>query len=182
MVGKPVNYFGYGANRVRSRLEQIIARRLSGGEGAILSDYSLCFQSVDQIPSPARELMMRIWGKTFRCYSILPQPRHLTAGVIWVLRPDELELIKTWEFVGVWKELIQVTVTTAKGLVVNAWTEKVLPGQRVTWYVDGLSYENNLNREKVRVDDEEEYRIEQIKEARRELESLARAAKERAVS
>lgn len=141
-----INYFGYGANRDRIRVKEILGKESKGGYGALLSGYTLGYQILDQIPEIPRKTLKEVWGENFKCYT-LKKGKGFVAGVIWELDENDLEIIRKWEFVGLWKELIDVHVYTFDGEEISAVTEKVPDSAPVFGFSDGLNYENNINPE-----------------------------------
>ncbi len=169
----PLYYFGYGANRSDDRLEKIFGERPIGGSGAIIHGFALCYQKIMQIPDPAKTLLQQVWGDSFRGYTIKSH-EGVVAGRIWELSQEQLELLKTWEFVGSWKELISVSVVQYDGTTVQAVTEKAPDEADVFRVADGLWYDDNLNGTKQSFVSNDDYRIG---DARKILEQLSKSKK-----
>ena len=164
-------FFGYGANRSNERLKDIFGKELEGGYGTVLEGYVLAVQVLEQIPSQAKDILQKVWGQDFKSYTIKPG-KGIVAGVVWELDNNQLEVLKEWEFIGIWRELIQVTVTTFDQKTLNVMTEKSPDESSITEIVDGLNYENNLNKQGKRIIEIEEYKIKEILKIKEELKNL----------
>lgn len=168
-----VRYFGYGANRCKECLEKILGTEIEEGKGAILHDYALCYQTLEQIPNPPQELLQKIWGNTFRCYTIYPFPKGIVAGVVWSLTRSQLNQMKEWEFEGIWKKIVEIPVTLFTGETLPAWTDLIPQTLSIHEAVDGLYYQNNLNPQGKILGVEDEFRIQAMMKAREELQTYA---------
>ncbi len=164
-------FFGYGANRSNERLKDIFGKELEGGYGTVLEGYVLAVQVLEQIPSQAKDILQKVWGQDFKSYTIKPG-KGIVAGVVWELDNNQLEVLKEWEFIGIWRELIQVTVTTFDQKTLNVMTEKSPDESSITEIVDGLNYENNLNKQGKRTIEIDEYKIKEILKIKEELKNL----------
>jgi hypothetical protein len=169
-----IYYFGYGANRSKQRVSDILGEEPKGGFGAVIENFSLCVQTVDQIPDPPRELIRTIWGGQFRGYTICPAVSGLVSGVLWRFTVKQLERMKEWECISTWKESVTISVVAFDGIKELAITEKVSDDQQVFEVVDGLNYENNLNLQGMKQVVDDEYRIRAMQRARIELEKILR--------
>jgi len=169
----PVYFFGYGAYRSKQCIEDVLGTTLADGRGAVVHEYALCYQILSQIPDPPRELLKKIWGDAFRCYTIRPFPKALVAGVVWELTPYQLHHMKEWEYDGIWKKIIQIPVTLCNGDTMNAWTDVILETIPIHEAVDGLYYKNNLNPQGKSIKIEDEFRIQALLKARQELQTFA---------
>lgn len=158
-----IYYFGYGANRSKQRLTDILEQEPIGGYGAYIQNFALCYQLLVQIPPGPREILEKCWGRNFRCYTLRKRNNWVVAGVIWELTKKQFEILKKWELIGSWKKLISVEAIGANGTVYHTYTELVPDPQPVYQDVDGLQYENNLNAHKNRVI-KDEYRILKARE------------------
>ena len=168
----PMYYFGYGANRSKQCMEDISGSSMKDGRGAVLQDYALCYQVLEQVPEPPREILRKVWGDTFRCYTIRPFPKALVAGVVWELTPHQFHRIKEWEYDGSWKNIIQTDVLLFNGELLSVWTDMVIQSIPISDAVDGLYYQNNLNPHGKIPGIEDEFRIQALMRARQELQSF----------
>lgn len=169
-----IYFFGYGAYRIKERVAQILGHTPEGGYGAVLEGYVLGIQSLEQIPNQAQDILKKAWGDNFRCYTLKPG-KGVIAGVIWEIDEKDLEIIKEWEFVGVWREFITAPVKLKDGRVItNAITEKAPDGVPIKEIVDGLNYEDNLNKEGMKdITADDEYKIKEISKIMKELEEIS---------
>jgi hypothetical protein len=133
-------FFGYGANSDRQKIKQIIGRDPGEGVGAILDNYVLAVQELSLIPEPPRNLLAQIYGNSFKAYT-LKKGQGVVSGVLWELNDDELAIFKKWEFVGVWREIIEVEVKSAGQKPVSVLTEKSMDQFPVAQVADGVTYE-----------------------------------------
>ena len=168
-------FFGYGANRSRSKMVQIIGNKLSG-QGAIIEGYRLAYQSLDQIPEPAKTVLLKIWGHQFKSYT-LKEGKGVVSGVLWEISDENFQKIKEWEFIGVWRELIEVDVRTSDGKKLHAFTEKAPEIHPISGYADGLLYNeyeflNLVEKQKEQISNY--YNDKQIQEVRDNLIAIAR--------
>ena len=163
-------YFGYGAYRSKVLFEEILGHPLHDGYGAILHNYQLAYQTLNDIPEVPRAILQKSWGEHFRCYTIVPGI-NIVAGVIWELTDADLLRLKKWEFDTVWKEFIPVEVTIHSGKKINAITETSLSAFPITKFVDGLLYETNLNPIGRMV--AQEFSKDELANARKMLEQLS---------
>lgn len=133
-------FFGYGANKSRSKIQQIIKRDPGTGIGAVLEGYTLNTQSLNNIPENPRKIIFQLYGSEFKSYSI-KKGDGIVLGVIWETTPEELELIKDWESVGTWRELIEVDVKSSANQIIKVVTEKSHDTYPTDFIVDGLLYD-----------------------------------------
>lgn len=171
-MGK-ILFFGYGAYRSRNKVLRVLGKEPVGGRGAILEGYELAIEPLELVPDGPRKILEQVWGKSFRSYT-LKKGKGLVAGRIWELDDDDMNLAE-WEFVGVWRELVQVEVTLSNKQTVKAIADKIINTDNLIEIVDGLNYEDNLNAEKKEGnsnEEDDEYRINEIKKIRAELDKL----------
>jgi len=147
-MGTLINYFGYGANSLSDRLEKILGIIPQGGVGAIISQHDLAYQSLDQIPEPAKNILNSVWGKEFFAYTILPG-QGFVSGLLWQLTPEEFQDLKKWEFCGTWREMIPVEITTSEGKKMSGFTDRALNYQNYIEKIDSLSHPPDLNLGKI---------------------------------
>jgi hypothetical protein len=166
----PIYFFGYGANRSKTRLRDILGHDPLGGKSAILSNSTLAIQTLDQIPDEPRQVLEKVWGEKFRSYTV-KDGKGEVVGVVWQLDEHDLDLLKKWEYIGEWRQLAEVKVKTADGKEVKALTDRAPEGSLTKEVVDGLNYEDNLNKEgmKPETQEDDEYRIKELRKVREEL-------------
>ena len=163
-----IKFFGYGANRNRKRLREILGHEPGGGDSAILNNAILTVQTLDQIPDEPRRILEKVWGEKFRSYTI-KDGKGETVGTLWEIDENDLELLKKWEYIGDWREFQEVTVKTADGTEVKALTDRAPEGSLTKKVVDGLNYEDNLNKEGMKPTEDAENDEYRLKDLRREL-------------
>lgn len=144
-MGK-VLFFGYGANRSSNKLRTLLNRDLGDSVGAVIEGYCLGIQTLKQIPEEISTTLKSIYGEDFKAYT-LKKGRGMVTGSLWEITTDEIETIKNWEFVGPWREMIEVEVISSGLKPIKAFTEKAIELQEVDHIVDGLLYQEfNLQR------------------------------------
>lgn len=172
-------FFGYGANRDKKRIEEILKASgltgedlsVEGGYGARVDGMLLAIQNLEQIPDDARKTLSEVWGTNFRAYT-LKLGNGQVSGVLWGLNEKQFEALKTWEHDGVWRKFIEIEIITTDQHKLKAFTDKALDDTHVVQFVDGLNYESNLNIEgmKPTIEPEsDEYRINEIQTLREKL-------------
>ena len=164
-----VYFFGYGANRSRKRIKEILGKEPDGGYGAVINGYTLSYQVLDQVPENPRRILDKVWGENFKGYT-LSQGGGKVAGVIWEIEEEDLKKIKQWEFVDEgWKELVRATANTSDGRSITVLTEKAVETLPRKEAVDGLHYEDNLNKGEPYVSEDDEFRMKEMEKIKAEL-------------
>lgn len=135
-----VLFFGYGANKSRSKIQQIIGKDPGLGVGAILEGYTLNLQSINQIPDIPRQILLKLYSGEFKAYTIR-KGDGVVVGAIWEIEEEDLNKIKEWEFVDVWREIIEVSVKTSSEETLKVITEKAKDEFQTEFIVDGLLYD-----------------------------------------
>jgi hypothetical protein len=135
-----VLFFGYGANISREKIKQIINRDPGNHVGAVIENYILCSQVLSNLPEPPQKFLQQIYGGSFKAYT-LKKGKGIVLGAIWEVTLEELETIKKWEFVGLWREMAEVVIKSSGGKEVKAFTEKSIDKFPVAQVVDGLTYD-----------------------------------------
>jgi len=172
-------FFGYGANRDKKRIEDILKAsaligddlKVDGGFGARVDGMLLAIQNLQQVPEEAKKPLMEVWGSNFRAYTLKPGVGQVS-GVLWGLNEQQFEALKTWEHDGVWRKFIEIEIITTDQHRLKAFTDKALDDTNVMQFVDGLNYESNLNiagmKEAVGPENDE-YRIKELQNLREKL-------------
>lgn len=147
-------YFGYGANRDPKMMEWITGNKNLLGKPGILKGYALCVQRKDQVPdeilptAPAPLSARRLldnWPETFESYTIKKDPNQEVYGTIWVLTPQERELVRDWELLDFgWYKDIAAKAQAEDGQVLDVQTEGMRDDQEFDREVDGKNYETWL--------------------------------------
>jgi hypothetical protein len=140
MSNKKIIFFGYGANRNRQKISQIIGYDPGEGVGAVLENYILCIQLLIQVPEPIRKFLTQVYGPEFKSYTIR-KGEGLVSGTIWELTEEDIGKIHQWEFIGSWREMVNIAVTTSRLTQIQAITEKAPDQQDYEEVVDGLLYD-----------------------------------------
>lgn len=155
----------------------MFGKEIKARSGAVLENAYLAYQVLDQIPQPPRDILERVWGRNFKCYTARTGEGQI-AGVVWELDEEDLKTLKEWEFIGEWRELVQVKVKASDGQELTAYTEKAPDTAPVKETVDGLNYEDNLNKEGrlQKETDEDEWKIAELREQIKEHQSLTASA------
>jgi len=167
-------FFGYGANRSKSKINQIIGGEPGSGMGAIIEGYRLAYQSLDQIPEPAKTNLQKTWGNDFKAYT-LKEGEGVVGGVLWEISEEDFQKIKEWEYIGVWRELIEVDIKTSDGKRIHVLTEKAPGIHPISGYTDGLlysEYEFLDLKQKEKVQISKYYNDRQIQEIRENLAAI----------
>ncbi len=147
-------YFGYGANRDPKMMEWITGNKDLVGKPGILKGYALCIQRKDQVPDEvsitapaplsARQLLDN-WPETFESYNIKKDSTGEVYGTVWVLTPQDRELVRDWELIDFgWYKDIATKVQTEEGQILEVQTEGMREDQQFDREVDGKNYETWL--------------------------------------
>lgn len=166
-------FFGYGANRARSKIAYIIGRDPGEHVGAIVEGYVLAVQHLTNVPEKPQSLLRELYGNEFKSYT-LRKGEGLVLGMVWELSDEELGKIKEWEFVGIWREIVEIEVKSSGGKMVKILTEKVLDNLKVNEVADGLLYSEFdfiKNDEALNPMEKQYYTNEQIKKIKNWLKS-----------
>lgn len=146
-MGK-VLFFGYGAYRNKGKISQVLGHNPGEGVGAVLEGYVLVYQTIDQLPESLREFFRGVYGNDFRAYTIR-KGEGVVSGMLWEINDEDLVTLKKWEFEGIWREVVEVTVKSSGGKDARAFTEKANGDQPFHEITDGLSYEEFENKRAV---------------------------------
>lgn len=168
-------FFGYGAYRSKSKMTQVIGYEPEG-LGAILEDHILAIQTLSQISQPAQDLLKSAWGEDFKAYT-LKKGKGLVHGIVWNIKEEDFVKIKEWEFIGTWREIVEVEVRTAEDIRLKVFTEKVFEVSPISKAVDGLLYNEFIltdQHEKQKAESIEYYTQEQLKKIREDLKHITR--------
>ncbi len=167
-------YFGYGAYRNRSKVEQVIAHPRPEEIGGIAEGYRLAYQDLSQIPQKASDILRNVWGDNFKAYT-LKRENGIVSGVVYTITEEDLVKIKEWEFDGLWRDIIEIEIKTSDGFVVKAFTDMAKPDQQVAGYADGLLYNEFafiIKQEKENIRDQEYYTQQQLEKIRANLAAI----------
>lgn len=174
-------FFGYGANRDKKRIEDILKASglegkdltVEGGYGARVDGMLLAIQNLAQIPEEVQKPLSEVWGTNFRAYTLKPGDGQV-AGVLWGFNDKQYEALKKWERDGVWRKFIEVEITTTDQHKLKAFTDKALDDSKIIETVDGLNYESNLNIEGMKAPnfENDEYRIKELETIRQKLAQI----------
>ena len=148
-------FFGYGANRNRGKLAQVLGHDPGEELGGIVEGYKLCYQNFELIPEKVAEIIGDVYGHEYKTYT-LQKGTGLVSGVLFELDVEDFDKIKEWEFVGSWREFVEVEVKLANGHHITAFTEKAIEGSEITEVVDGLLYDEFVHTKREHVDPEAE--------------------------
>ncbi len=147
-------YFGYGANRDPQMMEAITGNGNLAGRKAVLKDFQICIQRLDQVPPKAQKILRKAgWtDETFSTYTIRPDEGNedsLVHGMIWELTEHERNLVRNWELVGLWYKETNCQVMADQ--IIGEWslidviTEQLGDGQKIKEVADGTNYKTFLN-------------------------------------
>ena len=163
-------YFGFGANRERDVISAITGNENLVGVQAILRDFSLAVQRLDQIPEGVQKILRGVWNEGFTSYVIIPKRGSQIDGIVWELTPKERELVKDFELIDLgWTEETTGEAIFENGMGVMVVTERVAGGQMLDHEVDGSNYPPYLNNREDVLRIAEQSRLEYL--ARIETES-----------
>ena len=137
---KKILFFGYGANRNKNKLIQVLGHSVGEGVGAVLEGYVLVYQTISQLPEHLRNFFAETYGHNFKAYT-LRAGEGVVSGTIWEIDEKDLEILKEWEFVPEWREVVEVIVLSAGGKEVQVLTEKSKDEFQFHEITDGVNYE-----------------------------------------
>src|SRR5438045_1486957 len=115
-----VLFFGYGANKNRRKIAQIIGRDPQESVGALLEGYVLSTQNLNQIPDPPKELLRNLFGNDFKVYTII-KGEGVVQGSLFEITEEELNKISQWEFVPIWRQIIEVNIKSSGNKQIKAF-------------------------------------------------------------
>ncbi|HBR80942.1 MAG: hypothetical protein UX09_C0057G0005 [Candidatus Uhrbacteria bacterium GW2011_GWE2_45_35] len=95
-------YFGFGANRDPEMITAITGKKPIFGFPAILKNFELVYQSMNQIPKVAQKILKQNWANDFVSYAIKPNQNQEVCGTIWFLTNKQRAAISLWELNGLW--------------------------------------------------------------------------------
>jgi hypothetical protein len=96
-----------------------------------------------EIPSPIRKILKNSgWTPNFRTYCISPKQGRRVRGFVWLLTPEERQLVSKWEF---WYQSIKTKIITQNGRLMTAETEIVEKHSVNKNELDGEHYKLFLN-------------------------------------
>jgi hypothetical protein len=156
-------FFGYGANRSKSKIVSILGHEPGKFVGAVLLHFNLGVQKLSDIPEAAQRIMKEVYGNDFKAYSLTPGE-----GVV--------AKIKEWEMDGLWREIIEVEVMSSGGKIVKAFTEKSKDEFGISEVIDGIIYSEFDFERKEKIPNAEEdayYTQEQIEKIKKWLDAQA---------
>lgn len=123
-LNKPnINFFSYVKGDDEEIMAAIFGRNKIRHENAILQGYELCIQTAKDItdkilPSctlsqSPREILIEKRGPEFELYTIRPNPKKSTRGVIWYVSNREYELLREYELIdcGMSEDIIAKAIT-----------------------------------------------------------------------
>lgn len=138
---KTIRYFGYGANASPDMIKAIIGRKPSGFV-VRLEDFELWVQSWQDIPSSVRKILKNNWTLDFRTYCISPKRGKKVKGHVWLLTPEERQLVSKWEF---WYQPIKTKIKIQDGSSMTVETEIVKKSSLNKDELNGERYKFFLN-------------------------------------
>lgn len=166
-------FFGYGANRNGNRLREILNKGPLEGSGAIAEGFDLGIQTLNQIPEDVQKILRRVWGNSFRAYTLVPG-KGIVSGAVWTLDEEDFRVIKDFEFIDQWSKFEVIKVKKFNGEIIEAITTRVFDNAEISEIVDGINYIDNLNGERLKqtkntIGTDDEYRIKKITNIKNEL-------------
>jgi len=165
-----VRFFGYGAYFEKKRVVHVINRPPDGGYPALLVDYVLAVQTVDQIEKIAGGQLKKGWGNDFKCYTV-KKGKGLVLGRVWEITEEELKILKEWEYDGTWRQFKEVHVVLGNQSIVSAITDMVYPTARISKIVNGLDYDPTLNKSGHQKRENEEEIMKKMRQIRAQITS-----------
>ena len=136
-------YFGYGTLASPETIEAVIGRKPDGSD-LYLDDYGLYIQVWDEIPNQVRQVLGKLWDPNFRSYFVRPAEGKRVLGKLWLITPEERELVSKWEF---WYEPIKVKTKSASGSIIEIETE-IINNPSIGQVAGGENYTLFLNDKK----------------------------------
>jgi hypothetical protein len=168
-------FFGYGANRSKSKIVSILGHEPGKFVGAVLLHFNLGVQKLSDIPEAAQRIMKEVYGNDFKAYSLTPG-EGVVIGTLWQISDEDLAKIKEWEMDGLWREIIEVEVMSSGGKIVKAFTEKSKDEFGISEVIDGIIYSEFDFERKEKIPNAEEdayYTQEQIEKIKKWLDAQA---------
>jgi hypothetical protein len=137
-----VYFFGYGAEREADAIHAITGRKPRVVGPAILKDYELRVQSLEEAHDRLRPIFKNAWGESFRSYVVVPEAGGTVKGTLYKVSLHDRHLIDEWELTELgWCEKIFIRVTLESSLkVYDAETQRLGAGQKATIVANGTDY------------------------------------------
>lgn len=160
-----VYFFGYGSNRSKKKITELLGYTPKKFYGAIAVKYDLGYHILGDVKNhDVKKILQTVWGDDFASYSIRPGS-GIVAGIVWEITKEDLDKIKKWEFVGSWREIIEISVYTYKGQKLSALTDVVPDSIPFYGVADGLFYKDviNLDKKVTSSDDDEIQKIDTLR-------------------
>lgn len=128
-----VKFFSYVVKENQEGLKALMGRKKLLYEDAVLPDYELCIQTVndvsDVVPegSPSkdspREIMKKFFRPDYELFTIRKKKGANVPGKIWYISPEELEYLREWEMIDYgMSDDIYTKVVTEDGDMVSVYT------------------------------------------------------------
>ncbi len=127
-------FFGYGADQEADMLKAITGRDPEVFGRAVLKDYELRIQKLDEITNKGenpREILRKSWGDKFVSYVIVPKKGSEVEGTLFHLPIHDRNLVDGWELVKQgWYRRQFVKVLAEDGKHYHAETQVLRRGQK----------------------------------------------------
>lgn len=133
-----INYFGYGTLASPEMMEATIGRKPEGSDFH-LENYELYIQTWAELPNHVQKILGKKWDSSFRSYFIRPSVKKRVQGKLWLITPEERNLVTKWEF---WYEPIKIKVTIGDKLELET---EIINNSSMGQTVSGEDYELFLN-------------------------------------
>ena len=137
-------FFGFGADNQADMLKAVIGRAPIFSGRAILKNYQLCIQSLDDIPTKGdnpKKILENAWGSGFKSYTIRHHNGEQVHGSLFRITRLERRMLDLWELVDEgWQDSIKVRVVLDSGKEVIARTQCLPDGHNHGDAVNGDMY------------------------------------------
>ncbi len=137
-------FFGFGADSESEMIEAVIGRKPEIVGAAMLENYQLCVQSLEDIPTAGdnpREILRKAWGDDFKSYTIRQHKGVSVHGTLFRIRRRERMMLDIWELVSEgWQDSVVVKVTLPNGKIVRAHTQRLPRGHNHGFASPGMTY------------------------------------------
>ena len=137
-------YFGFGADSETAMIESIIGRKPEYIGPAILKNYQLCIQNLDDISTYGanpREILRKAWGDNFKSYTIRQHKNESLSGSIFKITSYERKMLDAWELVPEgWQKSVKIKAVAKDGKTYFARTQCLPMGHDHGYTTSGTNY------------------------------------------
>ena len=125
-------------------IEAVIGRKPEYVDSAILRDYQLCIQNLEDISTSGanpREILRKAWGDNFKSYTIRQHKGEMVSGTIFKMTAYERKKLDAWELVPEgWQDSVVVKTEGRNGKTYRARTQRLPKGHNHGYTAMGIEY------------------------------------------